>query len=467
MFTLENWIISLAYLVSVILFIIGIKDMNVPKTAVRGNKLSMLGMLIAIVISLCDNNILSYQFIFIGLALGTVIGLLMGLKVKMTGVPQMVALLNGFGGIASVLVCIAQYYDQNSFAAIQNSNFIYLTFILSIVIGGITVTGSLIAFGKLQELISGNAIRYPLQKTLNLLMFVSLIVISVLLGYNLNTENYFIYINILALLLGITLVLPIGGADMPVVISLLNSYSGMAVTMTGFVLNNYALIVVGNIVGASGIILTKIMCKAMNRSLLNVLFGGIDSGSESSSDTSVSHNKNVKSSSADEAGMLLDIASKVIFVPGYGMAVSQAQHSVHKLSQKLIDKGVDVKFAIHPVAGRMPGHMNILLAEANIDYAHLYDMDHINDEFKTTDVTIVIGANDVVNPAAKDNVNSPIYGMPILNAHESKTVMVLKRSMNPGFAGIDNDLFYKPNTIMIFGDAKKTIDDITSAFGDE
>ena len=467
MFTLENWIINLTYLVSVILFIVGIKDMNVPKTAVRGNKLSMLGMLIAIVISLCDNNILSYQFIFIGLALGTVIGLLMGLKVKMTGVPQMVALLNGFGGIASVLVCIAQYYDQNSFAAIQNSNFIYLTFILSIVIGGITVTGSLIAFGKLQELISGNAIRYPLQKTLNLLMFVSLIVISVLLGYNLNTENYFIYINILALLLGITLVLPIGGADMPVVISLLNSYSGMAVTMTGFVLNNYALIVVGNIVGASGIILTKIMCKAMNRSLLNVLFGGIDSGSESSSDTSVSHNKNVKSSSADEAGMLLDIASKVIFVPGYGMAVSQAQHSVHKLSQKLIDKGVDVKFAIHPVAGRMPGHMNILLAEANIDYAHLYDMDHINDEFKTTDVTIVIGANDVVNPAAKDNVNSPIYGMPILNAHESKTVMVLKRSMNPGFAGIDNDLFYKPNTIMIFGDAKKTIDDITSAFGDE
>ena len=466
MFAVENWVINSIYLVSVFLFIIGLKKMSLPKTSVRGNQLSMFGMLLAVIASLLDNNIISYQLIFLGLLLGSIIGWIWALKIKMTAMPQMIALLNGFGGLSSLLVSIAQYYSNpNSLT----SEVIYTTFILSILIGGVTTMGSFIAFAKLQGIISGNAIRYPLQKTLNLLMFIGTITLSVLLYLDISLEPYFIYINVISLILGVTLVLPIGGADMPVVISLLNSYSGMAVTMTGIVLNNYALIVVGNIVGASGIILTKIMCQAMNRSLLNVLFGGFGKTSETSSGVAqfVAHHQNIKKSSPEEAAMLLDVATRVFIVPGYGMAVSQAQHAVSKLTNKLLSKGVVVKFAIHPVAGRMPGHMNILLAEANIDYDLLYSMEDINDEFKMADVTIVIGANDVVNPAAKENPSSPIYGMPILNADHSKTVMVLKRSMGVGFAGIDNDLFYKPNTVMIFGDAKETVENITSSISND
>ncbi len=449
------YLIDLAYLVSVVLFILGLKRLSSPRTARSGNVLSMMAMLLAIVVTLFEKKIISYELIFIGILIGAVIGTIMAKRVKMTGMPQMVAIFNGFGGGASALVACEQFYDR--FSHLQNDLFLFVSLLLSVLIGLITLSGSLIAFAKLQGIISGNSIIYPLQKTLNLVFFICLVVCSFNLNQNIHNESLFFLISGISFILGITLVLPIGGADMPVVVSLLNSYSGLAVAMTGFVLNNYALIVVGSLVGASGIILTNIMCKGMNRSLANVLFGGFGARAKEATGGSV-QSQPVKSASSEESAMILDVAEKVVFVPGYGMAVSQAQHAVYKLANRLIEKEVDVKFAIHPVAGRMPGHMNVLLAEAGVDYSLLYDMDQINNDFGSVDVSIVIGANDVVNPAAKEDKNSPIYGMPILNVEASKSVMVLKRSMNPGFAGIQNDLFFRKNTLMVFGDAKKTLE---------
>ncbi|RME91169.1 MAG: NAD(P)(+) transhydrogenase (Re/Si-specific) subunit beta [Candidatus Hydrogenedentota bacterium] len=459
----QKWLIDLIYLGSVLLFIFGIKNLSSPRTARKGNALSLTGMLIAVAVTLLDPVIIEhmrFDIIVPALFVGSLVGLIMAKKVKMTGMPQMVALLNGFGGIASALVAIAEYYENPATSADDTVHFI--TLVASIVVGSLTFVGSVVAFAKLQGLMPGRPMMVKSSKPINVILLLAVIVFGVLLGRSPQAEEYALAIAGIGSILGYTLVVPIGGADMPVVISLLNSYSGIAVALTGFVLKNNALIVVGSLVGASGIILTNIMCKGMNRSLTNVLFGGFGSDSTTGGEGGAVTGT-VKSASPEEAGMILDMAESVIIVPGYGMAVSQAQHVVKSLATLLESRGANVRFAIHPVAGRMPGHMNVLLAEAGVDYDKLVEMERINDDFKNTDVAIVIGANDVVNPAAKNNPNSPIYGMPVLNVEEAKTVLVLKRSLNPGFAGIDNELFYKDNTLMVFGDAKKTVEEMIAA----
>ena len=461
-FLQQSWIIDLVYLISVFFFILGLKRLSSPRTARSGNAFSMLGMLVAIIITFLDKKIITYEWIISGIVIGGSIGILMAKTVKMTGMPQMVAFFNGFGGSASSLVALSQYYGRA--ASLEGDPFTIITLILSILIGTITFSGSMVAFAKLQGIIGGSPILYPLQKTLNFLLFAFFCWASFQFFTEIQNERILLIITAISFILGIMLTIPIGGADMPVVVSLLNSYSGLAVAMTGFILKNNALIVVGSLVGASGLILTNIMCKGMNRSLANVLFGGFGSDlTKTTRSASDQQPKRVKRYSAEEVAMILDVAERVIFVPGYGLAVSQAQYAVKKLASKLIDKGVDVRFGIHPVAGRMPGHMNVLLAEAGIEYDLLYDRDQINDEFSRADVSVIIGANDVVNPDAKENKNSPIYGMPILDVEASKAVVVLKRSMNPGFAGIENNLFYRENTIMVFGDAKTTLDSIIAS----
>ena len=451
---MQDFIINLIYIVSVSLFLLGLKKLSHPKTAREGNLYSFVGMLLAIIATLLSNKILSFEMIILGILLGGFIGVYTAYKVQMTSMPQTVAAFNGLGGLSSVLIATSEYI--RSPATLYNSEFIYITLMLSLLIGMITFSGSMVAFGKLHELIPTRPIQYPLQKILNAAMLCTFF----LLAYDLydGTERTIQFYNLLAIpfVLGITLVIPIGGADMPVIVSLLNSYSGIAVAMTGFIIGNYALVVVGTLVGASGLILTNVMCKGMNRSIWNVLFGGFGATSQTVDTTE----KPIKVGSPEEMAMLLEMASSVIIIPGYGMAVSQAQHVISKLTTKLIDKDINVTFAIHPVAGRMPGHMNVLLAEANIEYDILYDMDRSNDLFPNTDIAIVIGANDVVNPDAKNNPESPIFGMPILNADQAKHVFVLKRSMNVGFAGIPNNLFHLPNTTMVFGDAKSTVETI-------
>ena len=458
----QKWLIDLIYLISVILFILGLKRLGTPRTARQGNFLSMLGMFIAIIVTLLNHNIVSFQLIVIALAAGAVVGIFMAKKVVMTAMPDMVAIFNGFGGIASSLVAVAEFLPKQANQTANNDILFYVTLLLSVLIGTVTFSGSLIAFLKLSETIPGKAIIVTSSKFLNVILSMGIIVASVLLYNDISQMHFFIAIIGASFILGITLVMPIGGADMPVVVSLLNSYSGIAVAMTGFVLKNNSLIVVGSLVGASGIILTNIMCKAMNRSLLNVLFGGFGATS-SVAEASGGAQGTAKSSSAEDAAIIIDIAESVIIVPGYGMAVSQAQHVVKKLSDVLEARGTKVSFAIHPVAGRMPGHMNVLLAESGVEYDKLYAMDQINDRFAQTDVAIVIGANDVVNPAAKSNPSSPIYGMPVLDVGNAKSVMVLKRSLNLGFANIENELFFKDNTMMIFGDAKKTVENFLTA----
>lgn len=448
----EN-LINLSYLISAVLFIIGLKMLSSPKTARAGNFYSALGMLIAIVATLFEKEIISYQFIIIGLLVGSIIGAFISVTVKMTEMPQMVGLLNGFGGLASTLVGVAEYIKQY-----PNLNFYETsTIILTIAIGAITFSGSMVAYGKLQGIVSGQPITYPFQKIFNLLQFLVVIGGSIFLLFHPESYIWFIVIGVIAFILGILLVLPIGGADMPVVISLLNSYSGMAGCAAGFVLSNYCLIITGALVGASGIILTQIMCKAMNRSLTNVMFGAFGKKVEEASSVGTSKQIAVQGYTPDDASIVLESASLVIIVPGYGLAVAQAQHNVRELAEILEKKGVEVKYAIHPVAGRMPGHMNVLLAEANVPYDKLYEMDVINPEFERADVALVIGANDVTNPAAKNNSKSPIYGMPILEVEKAKTIIFLKRSMAPGFAGIENELFLLPKTMMLFGDAKDTV----------
>ena len=454
-------LIELSYLISSILFIFGIKQLSSPKTARKGNFLSSLGMFMAIVVTLLDQHVLTYEWIINGLIVGGTIGALMAYKTPMTGMPQMVGLLNGFGGGASMLVAISEYYKMINFTNWSFSLETDITIVLSVLIGAVTFTGSLIAFGKLQGIVSGKVIKYPGQHPFNVLLLVAIIALGVYFVLNPSIEWSVLTIGGIALLLGVLLVLPIGGADMPVAISLLNSYSGLAGSMTGFVLKNNELIIAGALVGASGIILTLIMCRGMNRSLMNVVLGGWESAGSGGAATTESPKGQVKSVDSEELAMLFDAAESVIIVPGYGMAVAQAQHAVRDLVNALEAKGKKVRFAIHPVAGRMPGHMNVLLAEAQIPYDKMLAMEDINDDFPNTDIALIIGANDVVNPAARHDQNSPIYGMPILNVDYAKTVVINKRSLNVGYAGIDNELFFYPNALMYFGDAKDAITKLT------
>ena len=443
---------NLFYLISAVCFILGLKRLSHPKTARSGNFLAALGMLIAIAATLASSDVLDLQLIAIGIGTGAVIGLLFATRVQMTEMPQMVAIFNGLGGAASALVASSEFFK------IDDLSFIIC---LSVFIGTLTFSGSFIAFGKLQGIVSGRAVTFKGQQLLNALIFAAIVVLISVnnLEVALSAYNIFYLVVLLAFLLGIGLTIPIGGADMPVVISLLNSYSGIAAAATGFLIDNQALIISGSLVGASGLILTNIMCKGMNRSLANVIFGAV--GAETS-DASSGDGKemNIKSYSTTEAAMILDAAEKVIIVPGYGLAVAQAQHVAREVADNLEAKGKKVLYAIHPVAGRMPGHMNVLLAEANVSYDLLKDLDEINPEFEDCDVALILGANDVVNPAARHDQSSPIYGMPILDVDKSRTVIINKRSMNPGFAGVQNELFGYDNSIMVFGDAKDMLNDL-------
>ncbi|MFK7976263.1 MAG: NAD(P)(+) transhydrogenase (Re/Si-specific) subunit beta [Halioglobus sp.] len=448
-----DMLIQFAYVVSAALFIFGLKQLGSPATARRGNMISALGMLLAIVAALLDQGIVEYQFILIGFAIGGAIGAATARMVQMTSMPEMVALFNGSGGMASLLVGWA--------ALTPNAGtFTLVTIILSILIGGMTFTGSLIAYGKLSEKISSAAVLFNGQQIVNSLIVAGILGSAVLFCMDPSNTFWLFVVIALSLVFGVMAVIPIGGADMPVVISLLNSYSGLAACAAGFAVDNNILIVAGSLVGASGIILTQIMCKAMNRSLSNVLFSGFGSGKV---EATVVEGE-IKPISAEDAYYVLEAASSVAIVPGYGMAVAQAQHVVKELSELLEKNGAEVNFGIHPVAGRMPGHMNVLLAEADVPYDQLLEMDDINPRMETVDVAIVIGANDVVNPAAREVESSPIYGMPVINVDQARTVFVLKRSMASGFAGIENPLFYKDNTRMLFGDAKESIGGLVREF---
>ncbi len=450
--TLE--LINLFYVASAALFIFGLKQLSSPATAVRGNMLSSIAMLIAIVATLTGNNILPWEWIIISIAIGAVIGGLAAQKVAMTSMPEMVALFNGSGGIASLLVAWAALYN------VDNSTFTDITVVLSILIGGVTFTGSIIAWGKLSEVMPSGAWVFGLQRVVNGAILFGIIAVAVIFCMDPAADSQYLYMLIaLALLFGVMVVAPVGGADMPVVISLLNSYSGLAACAAGFAINNNILIVAGSMVGAAGIILTNIMCKAMNRSLANVLFSGFGAVKQA---TKVEGE--VKPITADDAYLILEAAQSVTFVPGYGMAVAQAQHVVRELGELLEKNGAEVSYAIHPVAGRMPGHMNVLLAEANVPYDQLVEMEDINPRIEGIDVAVVIGANDVVNPAARNDENSPIYGMPIINVDHARTVFVLKRSMASGFSGVDNPLFFGDNTRMLFGDAKDSIATVVAEF---
>ncbi|NGM66712.1 NAD(P)(+) transhydrogenase (Re/Si-specific) subunit beta [Sphingobacterium sp. SGR-19] len=451
-----NIIIQLSYLIASVLFIVGIKMLGRTKTARKGNVVSSIGMFIAILATVVQVEAISLIDILICVLIGSTIGLIIAKKVEMTKIPEMVAIFNGFGGLASLSVALSDFWLNTQQRGLEVDNITGISVALSILIGGITFTGSLIAFMKLSGRISGRAIVFTGQHLINLVLLILSVGIVIFALTDFSNPNYMIILAVLSLVLGILVVIPIGGADMPVVISLLNSYSGMAACATGFVLNNNALIVTGALVGASGIILTQIMCKAMNRSLMNVLLGGFGQTSAAGGEVD-GPQITVKEVGVEEAAQIFDSVSSLIIVPGYGMAVAHAQHIIRELSELCEKNGVNVRFAIHPVAGRMPGHMNVLLAEANISYDKLIEMDEINDDFANTDLVFVVGANDVVNPAAKTNPNSPIFGMPVLNVEKAQTVIVSKRSMGKGYAGIENELFGADNCLMLFGDAKQTI----------
>ena len=451
---------NLFYALAAICFILGIKRLSHPRSARNGNFIAIFGMFIAIIITIYigpEKGTLSLYNILIAMAIGGSIGAIIALKVEMTAIPQMVAAFNGFGGAASALISSSEYIKGT-----DNSTTL-LAILLSVIIGTLTFTGSFIAFGKLQGIISGQPIQFKGQKFINALLGIILFILPAFFFidtklFGLEHQSVFIIMIITASLIGILLTIAIGGADMPVVISLLNSYSGIAAAGTGFVLNNQALIISGALVGASGIILTQIMCKGMNRSLANVIFGGV--GSEIEGSGSKAAEMNIKSYTTEDISLIFDSANKIIIVPGYGLAVAQAQHAIREISDYLTKKGKTVLYAIHPVAGRMPGHMNVLLAESNVSYEILKDLDEINNEFETADIALIVGANDVVNPAARHDQSSPIFGMPILDVDKSKTVIINKRSMNPGFAGIQNELFGYENSIMVFGDAKDMLIDL-------
>ena len=451
--------IDLSYLISAICFIYGLKMLSHPKTARKGNIIASLGMLIAIIATVYLGTGLDIKMIAVAMIIGSIIGAFFAIKVEMTQMPQLVAIFNGFGGSASALVASSEFLKAFKSGALTELGFLGISITLSVLVGTLTFTGSFIAFGKLQGFVSSKPITFPGQQIFN-----GILVIFMLSAvYLIPTYGMTSLFTIIALsaLLGVLLVIPIGGADMPVVISLLNSYSGIAAAMTGFVLiaagegmnpAGNALIICGSLVGASGMILTQIMCKSMNRSLINVIFGAV--GGEVEASSGDLKQVNIKSYSTEEAAMIFDAAEKIIVVPGYGLAVAQAQHAIREVAEFLEKRGKTVLYAIHPVAGRMPGHMNVLLAEANIPYEQLKDLDEINPEFEDCDVAIVLGANDVVNPAARSDKSSPIYGMPILNVDKARTVIINKRTMNTGFAGVQNELFGYDNSIMVFGDAK-------------
>jgi len=454
-------LIQILYLVATGLFIFGIKKLGSPATARKGNQLAASGMLLGVIVTLFEREIVSFEYIIAGVLIGGIIGAFFAKKVPMTSMPEMVAIFNGFGGGASALVAWGEFTRLSASMITIDS---LITIGLSVLIGSVTFTGSFIAFGKLQGFISGNPITFPGQNYFNLLLTIGLFGLVGWLTYDPEFQAIFWILFGLALLLGVLTVIPIGGADMPVVISLLNSYSGIAASMAGFVLNNNLLIISGALVGAAGLILTNIMCVAMNRSLGNVLFGAFGSdGTAAITAGDGDSDKSVRETTPDDVAIQCSYAKKVIIVPGYGLAVAQAQHALKEVAGMLENKGVTVKYGIHPVAGRMPGHMNVLLAEADVPYDQLYDMEEINPEFKSADVVLIIGANDVVNPAAKTNPGSPIYGMPVLNVEEAKRTIVFKRSLNPGFAGIDNELFYMENNQMFFGDAKKSLQALGAA----
>lgn len=469
---------ELCYFVASILFMLSLKWLGSPKTARRANFVSMFAMFLAVAPSFIEvirsrhehPIVETMGIILAGLAVGTAIGLISAYKVQMTAMPQMVGLYNGFGGAASLIVAASEFIFKTGLLKNGYSGAFGLSdaipVYLSVIIGGVCFTGSMAAFAKLQELISGKPIQFSGQHALNLLLLLASVGFSVALCFSPAvgwSMNAFLGLVVVSLVLGWLVVIPIGGADMPVVISLMNSYSGMAVTTTGFVLQNNVLIIVGSFVGASGIILTSIMCKAMNRSLANVMFGGFGSDAVAASGGGGKPTAPVNETSPEDLAEILKAASTVIIVPGYGMATSQAQHVVREVGALAEKAGAAVRYAIHPVAGRMPGHMNVLLAEANVPYDQLFDLDQINDDFANTDVVLVVGANDVVNPAAKSNPGSPIYGMPVFNCELARACICLKRSMNPGFAGIENELYFASKTMMLFGDAKQSLMKVTAA----
>lgn len=447
---------NLVYLIASIFFIFGLKGLTKPKTARRGNLYAAIGMLLAVVVTLASQHILDFTWIFIGMLVGGVIGSVFAMRIAMTAMPQLVAIFNGFGGVASALVAATTLLEVHD-RVLSSDHMMSMAIAMSVLIGCVTFTGSLMAFVKLQGLTRRTGLGTPAQQILNAILIIIAMGACVMLVMSPHDPAAFYVLVEVALLLGLTLVLPIGGADMPVVIALLNSYSGMAACATGFVLQNNVLIICGSLVGASGFILTQIMCKAMNRSLFNVMFatladaaGGVTVGEEI-------YEGKIRSTSPEEVALLLDSVNSVVLVPGYGMAVAQAQHAVSELEDLLGAHDIDVKYGIHPVAGRMPGHMNVLLAEANVSYDNLRTMDQMNPEFAQTDMVIVIGANDVVNPLARDASSGPIAGMPILNVDQAKTVIVIKRSLSPGFAGVPNPLFANDNTLMLFGDGKQML----------
>jgi H+-translocating NAD(P) transhydrogenase subunit beta len=454
--------VDLAYLVCAITFIIGLKRLSSPRTAVLGNQIAAVGMVLAIGVTLWDADARNLAWIITGIIIGGLIGAYSARAVKMTAMPQMVALFNGVGGGAAALISISEYHDRIALPVDPSTSFLLST-LFSAIVGGVSFAGSMVAFGKLQEVISGSPVTVPGQKVLNAINFVAILALAAILLAGNESEGVLALAVALSLLLGVVMVMAIGGADMPVVISLLNSFTGLAAAATGFTLHNNLLIIAGTLVGASGALLTQMMGKAMNRSLANVVFGAFGTGGGTAVAGPAGAQGTVRSASADDVAVMLGYARRVVIVPGYGLAVAQAQHVVRELADQLERKGVDVRYAIHPVAGRMPGHMNVLLAEADVPYTQLYEMDEINDEFPRTDVSLVVGANDVVNPAAKNTPGSPIYGMPVLNVDQSQAVVVLKRSMNTGFAGIDNELFTDPKTTMLFGDAKESLANLVTS----
>ncbi len=446
-------IITSAYLISAALFIFGLRRMGSPATARMGNTLAASGMLLAIIVTLISEEIVSYPAIVAGVLIGGALGAVVARQVKMTAMPQMVAVFNGFGGAASALIAVSEYFRLRA-GSVEMGLETSVTIMLGVLIGAVTFSGSAVATGKLQEVIVSRAVRLPAQNLVSVALFAVIGALAVTQIVLEASPLLFLAMIALCLALGVILVLPIGGADMPVVISLLNSYSGLAAAAAGFVIGNPILIIAGALVGAAGFILTQIMTRAMHRSLANVMFGAFGAGGGGVGMSGVAAGAAVREGSPEDLGILLAYAQSVIIVPGYGLAVAQAQRQVRDLADLLEERGVDVRYAIHPVAGRMPGHMNVLLAEVDVPYDRLYDLDQINDEFAGTDVAIVVGANDVTNPSAREQADSPIYGMPILNVDHARNVIVLKRSMSPGFAGIDNPLFYNEKTSMLFADAK-------------
>ena len=468
---MDNTITQLVYLISAWLFVSGIKQLSSPATARSGNARASMAMLLAIVVTLLSNEILDWTTVVAAVVAGAVIGGALARYIQMTAMPQLVAVFNGFGGGASAAVAAAEFMRAGG-AGPSLGVGVGVTIVLSTLIGAVTFSGSLIAFGKLQGVVTGKPVTFPLQKAFNALLFLLVLVAGASLAHvgvaggvaplfgmgGLEISGpFFLALVVGALILGVLLVIPIGGADMPVVVSLLNSYSGIAAATTGFVLNNYILIIAGSLVGAAGLILTQLMCKAMNRSLGNVAFGAF--GTDGPAAKARTGERPVRDADAEQVAMVLAYAGSVAVVPGYGLAVAQAQHELKKVCDLLEERGVTVRFGVHPVAGRMPGHMNVLLAEADVSYDKLLDLDDINAEFDTTDVVLIVGANDVVNPAARDP-DSVIAGMPILDVDKARTVIVMKRSLSPGFAGIDNDLFYMDRTLMFFGDAKDQMSEL-------